>query len=53
MATAKPKKGNIRITVSIPETLDVEIRKHYFKQGDYSNFVIDALNQKLHTTGEK
>jgi hypothetical protein len=40
---AQPKKGNIKITISIPETTNDLIRQHVKKQGDMSRIINNAV----------
>jgi hypothetical protein len=43
MIGAKVKEGNVRRTISIPESLDKKIRTKYTKQGDFSRVIIEAV----------
>jgi hypothetical protein len=43
---AQPKKGNIKLTISIPETTNNLIRRHCKKQGDVSRIINEAVNAK-------
>jgi|WetSurMetagenome_2_1015567.scaffolds.fasta_scaffold67899_3 hypothetical protein len=47
MVNAEVKEGNVKKTISIPEEMDKAIKGHCKKQGDYSNYIIDAVKEKL------
>ena len=53
MASAKVKEGNVKLTISLPESTNVQIRPYCMKQGDLSRIVNEGLNLWLQQKPQK